>query len=552
MQILEHLSAMDGLVVVAYMIGMVVLGLAFRNQSSVAEFLLADRGMGWLPVGLSVMATLFSANSFLFYPGETYRYGLFVSFVLVSTVASAPLVLRWFIPMYVGSGCFTAYEILERRFDVRVRLMAAALFILLRTGWMAAATFSCSLAVALISGTNLYLTIIVMGVVTTVYTVVGGMKAVMWTDVAQFAIFTVAIVGATAVAVAGVPGGWSGMWQSYEAAGKLHFTDFRLDWSLRMGTWALLIGQFVETLSAYATDQAMVQRYLSAASLRTCRQAFLVNIAGVLLVVPGLLLLGVALAGFYRANPERLIPGPAEYFARRPADMDKVPDLVGALAQRGQASVEQWRSTVARDPRQLSEQLAAHYREQPERAGQDLCQVNRHDEVMPVFVRHEMPRGLIGLVVAALLAATMSSISGGVQSISTSVITDVRNRLFRPGGGSDPAADLRFVRTLTFVLGLAITGLACVVDRLGPIFDMTKKLNGAFSGPLLAVFVLGLFFRRGRALPVLAGAIAGTAFATWLTYATRIAPPWFCVSGFVTAWAVGYLGSTRRRSGRVP
>jgi len=543
MPVLEHLSWIDGTVVVAYMLGMLILGTAFARQSSVTEFLLANRGMGWLPVGVSVMATLFSANSFVFYPGEAYRTGLYVSVIVVATVVSAPIVMTWFIPYFVRSGSFTAYEMLERRFDLRVRTLAAVLFVVLRTGWMAAATFSCSLACSVISGTDLYLTIIVLGVVTTLYTSIGGMKAVMWTDVAQFTVFVVAILGAAVVAIGGVPDGWSGTWSTYAAADKLHFFDFRLDLSIRMGTWALLIGQLVETLSAYGADQSLVQRYLSASSVRVCREAFVANVVGVLVVVPGLLILGVALASFYRANPEKLAGAPAEYFARVPGDLEKVPDLVATLAARQAMTPEQWLARVPSDRRRLLAELNSLYADCPERAEKDLFQVNRQDEVMPFFVRRQMPRGLIGLVVAALLAATMSSISGGIHSISTCIMTDLRNRIFRSGRPADPASDLTFARTLVFALGLTATVLACFVNRLGPIFDMTKKLNGAFSGPLLAMFVLAIFSRRTRALPVLLAALLGTGVALYLTYFTKISPLWFCAFGFAVAWTLGLAGS---------
>ena len=148
---------------------------------------------------------------------------------MVGILGTMPIVMRWFIPIYVRSGCYTAYELLERRFDVRVRLLAAVLFILLRAGWMAAATFACSLAVSVISGTDLILTIWVMGIITTLYTVTGGIKAVMWNDVLQFVVFTVAIGCAVWIAISRTPGGWSGTWSVYEADGKFQLFDPRLD-----------------------------------------------------------------------------------------------------------------------------------------------------------------------------------------------------------------------------------------------------------------------------------------------------------------------------------
>ena len=129
-----------------------------------------------------------------------------------------------------------------------------------------------------------------------------------------------------------------------------------------------------------------------------------------------------------------------------------------------------------------------------------------------------MPRGLIGLVIAALLAATMSSIAGGIHSIATSIITDVQKRLFPGMLSQEAASEVRVLRVLTLVLGLAATGLACVVERLGPVFDMNKKLNGAFSGPLLAMFLLAFFSRRARAMPALFGTILGAGATMALTY----------------------------------
>ncbi len=556
MHILEHLSWIDGTVILGYMGVTAFLGLAFRRQSSSTEFFLANRGMGWLPVGLSVMATLFSANSFLMVPGETFRYNLLFVGVLVGILGTTPFVMRWIIPIYVRSGCITAYELLEKRFDVRVRVFAATLFILLRMGWMAAATFACSLAVSVISGTDLLLTIWVMGIVTTIYTVTGGVKAVMWNDVVQFIVFTVAILGALGIALAYVPDGWSGTWSAYESAGKMKLLDLRLDLSLRMGTWVLIIGQFIEMLSAYSTDQSLVQRYLTARSVQVCRRAFIANIVGTFLVIPGLMILGVALSSFYQAHPERLASAPTEYFLRKPADLQNAPELVRAMADGDQVSTAEWMQQAANDPARLRRDLTARYAENPQLAAQDLYQVNRQDEVLPLFVRREMPRGLIGLVLAALLAATMSSLAGGIHSIATSIVVDFKDRFLARRSDTNGFDEVRFIRLITLVLGLAATSLACVVSRLGPVFDMTKKLNGSFSGPLLAVFLLAFFCRRARTLPVLSAAVIGTGLTVWLTTLSElhrlpawltstgtIAPMWFCVFGFLSTWLIGYFAS---------
>jgi Na+/proline symporter len=378
----------------------------------------------------------------------------------------------------------------------------------------------------------------------------------MWNDVLQFVVFTVSILGAAWLAIANVPGGWSGTWTAYEAAGKYQVWDPRLDMSLRMGTWALMLGQFVENLSAYATDQSLVQRYLTATSVKVCRQAFIANIVGVFLVLPGLMLLGVGLSGYYRAMPDRLATAPIEYFARKPADLRKAKELAKDMGAARQMAGDEWTRRAMTDPSMLRQDLTQRYQQNPQLAEKDLSEVNRQDEVMPLFVRKEMPRGLIGLVIAALLAATMSSIAGGIHSIATSIVVDIKGRVFGSHSDPDSPDGLRFIRVLTLVLGLLATGLACVVNRLGPVFDMNKKLNGLFSGPLLAVFTLAFFFPRAKALPVLIAAVAGAGFTAWLTSLSEvhglpslmtttgtISPMWFCVIGFVSTWVIGILGS---------
>ncbi|MBN1513908.1 MAG: hypothetical protein JXB13_17965 [Phycisphaerae bacterium] len=542
MSLLPHLSMLDAGVVLLYLVGMVVVGLLFRHQRSSEDFLLAGRGMGWLPVGLSVMASLFSANSLVFYPGEAFRYGLLIAVGLLAVYATAPIVMRWIIPFYVRSNCVTAYEMLERRFDVRLRVLAAILFIVLRLGWMAATTYACALAISVITGANLYLTIVVLGAVATLYTTTGGLKAVMWTDVAQFVVFAVAIVIVILVAARDVPGGLPAAWTGFVEAGQARCIDLRLSWTLRMGTWAVLLGTFVETLSGYTADQVTVQRFLASRSVRHCRMGFVTNLAGVGVVVPGLLLCGIALHGYYRANSHRMVDAAVAYFDRCPADLARVAELPDRLAP----------AAVGTDVPNRQARLRAHYAEHPDRAVSDLFAVDRQDEVFPYFVRTELPRGLIGLVLAALFAATMSSIDSGIHSTATVLITDIRKRLWPRKSEPDGGDGVRRIRMLTLLLGAVGTGLACGVQSLGTVFEITKKVIGAPAGPLLAVFLLAIFSRRARGGPVFAGALAGTVVAFGLTYASSIFPLWFCVIGFAVTWTIGFGGSRLLGPARPP
>ena len=240
----DSLHILDYLVVFSYLAFSLGLGLALRRQSNRDDFFSAGRSMGRLVVGLSVMATLFSANSFVMYPATAYGNSLRIWLALVAFWAMGPLVAWVFIPVYARFRCATAYEYLEHRFHVSVRCLASTLFILLRIAWMAAATFAASVAIAGISGVDRIVITIGLGVVAIVYTMMGGLRAVMWTDVLQFFVFFGTILFTAAVLIGQSEGGASQIISSYfEGRDHLWF-DFSLDPTLRFGSVAILLGSF--------------------------------------------------------------------------------------------------------------------------------------------------------------------------------------------------------------------------------------------------------------------------------------------------------------------
>lgn len=298
----------DYAVVISYLAVSLGIGFAMRRQakSNRDEFFSAGRSMGRITVGLSVMATLFSANSFVMYPSTAYGNSLRILMALVAFWAMGPVVAWVFIPVYAKLNCGTAYEYLERRFHVSVRCLASTLFILLRISWMAAATFAASVAIAGISGMNQYVVIIGLGVVAIAYTMLGGLRAVMWTDVLQFFVFFGTIIFAAGLLITQTDGGAAKIVNTYfEGRDNLLF-DFTLDPTFRFGTIAILVGSFLEALSAFGADQVAVQRYLAAKDVRTSQTGFLINLCGMLIVIPGLLAIGMGLFTYFEHHPEDL------------------------------------------------------------------------------------------------------------------------------------------------------------------------------------------------------------------------------------------------------
>tara|TARA_B100000029_G_scaffold395886_1_gene393802 strand:+ start:69 stop:1802 length:1734 start_codon:yes stop_codon:yes gene_type:complete len=522
------LEGLDLFIVGGYLALSLGLGLALSRQSSREEFLTAGRSMGRITVGLSVMATLFSANSFVMYPSTAYGDSLRIMMASVAFLSTTPLVIWVFIPVYSRLKCATAYDYLEQRFHVSVRCLASALFVILRIAWMAAATFAASVAISGIAGLDQFLVIIGLGIVAIVYTMFGGLRAVMWTDVIQFFVFFGTILFAAALLVSGTEGGATQIVETYFDNRDHMLFDFRLDPTIRFGTWAILIGSFLEGLSAYGADQVAVQRYISARDARTSQSGFVVSQVASLIVMPGLLCIGMGLFSFFFHNPAMLSDVAIDALTAEPAGASGPGDAVVAVRQRLAES------GVGGDV----DQMAAHYAGHPGELHADMVTLGLNDQALPRFVRLRFPAGVVGLLVAALMAATMSSIDSGIHSVTTALIVDFRDRLMPDWRPKTERGEMLAARVMVVVIGALAITLACYVGTLGDVFAVAKKTVGAFAAPLLAVFVLGLFVRRATATGVFLGTFAGAVVTLWFTFAETFSEwfeMWVFVVGFVSS-----------------
>lgn len=480
------MHALDIVVISVYLLTILGLGISFGRHQSRREFFVASGSMGWLAVGLSVMATLFSSNSFVFYPSAAFGNSLRIGLSLLAFTLMTPIVVWVFIPVYSRLKVETAYEYLEMRFHVSVRTLAAGLFVLLRIGWMASATYAASLVVASVSGFPQTTVIIGLGAFSIGYTMIGGLRAVMWTDVIQFFVFAITIFAALVLILIQSNLGVSEIVKTYFDGREGLVVDFELSMTLQYGSWAILIGVFLEGLSAFGVDQVAVQRYLSAKSEKTSQIGAWLNLIGMWIVLPGLLMIGVGLFAYFTDNPTELGSG------------------------------------------SLTEILA----ENPKVA----------DKAMPGFVRLHFPPGLAGLFLAALMAAIMSSIDSGIHSVTTSLVVDFRDRLCPNIRPKTDRGELWSIRLLVLGIGVLSVALACFVGPLGNVFDIGKKLTAAFGGPLLALFVLALFSRRTTSLGVLFGVLISASGTLALMYSqTDWFSVWYWPIGFGSAVLLGYL-----------
>lgn len=470
---------------------------SLRRQSTTDDFFLGGRRMPWMAVGLSLMATLMSTISYMGLPGEAIKYGFAFFCGYLALPFSMAVVLCLWVPFFMRLHMTSAYEYLETRFDYRARLLAGLLFLLLRLGWMSLVVYTASLALAQMTDLPLLAIVAAVGLAATVYTCIGGMSAIIWTDVLQFLMLfggVVIIVGYVVLTTGTGPTHW---WATVSAHTVRHTSPqiFSLDPTVRMTVVTAMLHSFFWTICTHGSDQVVLQRYFSTTSLAAARRSYLVNAAAEVSIVALLALSGLALLSFYLEHPGYL-----------PAGME------------------------------------------PMAAG---------DRVMPYFFAHQLPAGLGGLLLASFLCDAMQTLDSGVNSITAVASSDLIERLAPLRKAVKGTSPLLLARVLTLVIGTAVTVLALGVayqvqhsDRT--IVDLMPRSFNMFLGPLASLFFIGMFLPRctaRSALPaVLLGLTISFVWSYWKelfhtqaqpTIMLAIALP--CVSSFSIAVLLGWL-----------
>jgi SSS family transporter len=458
------LSTIDAVIICVYMLAMIAVGLATRGrQRDVDDYFTAGGRMsGWLStllVGLSIAATLFSGISFIFYPAVMYNGGL-VLLVGVTLVCMpvAYFVLRWFLPRYLGNDFTHPYEIIEHKFGHRTRTTASIMFALMRIGWMAAMIYAPTLAIMAagrLSSDWFWPCILATGLVSTLYTVFGGIRGVIVTDAIQFVVIVVGIAATLGCVWVNLPVSLAEAIDTLWNAGRLNVLPFSVDPTKGLTIWTVAIGVTVANLANYIGDQMSLQRYFATGETEAALRTFSINVVGVILMLAMLSGVGLALFVFYHFVPDPALP-------------------------------------------------------------------TNTDKIFPHFIATQLPVGISGLVLAAILAATMSSMTSGINALSATVTLDLMPRIARPLSSS---RQLRFARVCSGVVGVVSTLLAGVVHRLGTLFDLTQILLGVFAGPLLVVVVLSVVKQKVSSFGMIVGLVAGCA-AGWAVALSPIAPLW--------------------------
>ena len=306
---MTRFTFLDYSVFVVYLLVIVGVGLAsLRGQKNVKDYLLAGRNMNFILVAISVVAAIFSGITYLGAPGEVYAHDLSFSLYALAFFISTPITTIIFLPFFYKASFFTAYQYLEERFSVGVRTLSSASFIVRVLLWLALATYAPAMALEQVTGIPLWATIMITGVLTTFYTTIGGMKAVIRTDVMQFVVLIGGQFAIFIAAIRKIPGGISGVYHLADEAGK-----FTLNWSLdptvRVTFWGVIIGATFMNLVQLATDQVTVQRYMTTKNLKAAQRSLWLKLALTLPTVAIFYGTGVVLSAFYRINPDPMATG---------------------------------------------------------------------------------------------------------------------------------------------------------------------------------------------------------------------------------------------------
>jgi Na+/proline symporter len=553
----------DWLVVVAYLFWMVYDGLRRTKGADHLEgYLLANRSLPWWAVGLSVMATQLSAITLVGTTGQGYADGMrFVQFYFGLPLAMILLSVT-VVPFFHRARVFTAYEYLERRFDAKTRLLTSALFLASRGMACGVIVAAPAVILSIVLGWNLTFTVLAIGLPTVVYTIFGGVQAVTWTDVKQMAIIVFGLFAAVAVLVMSLPDaiGVSQALHLAGSAGRLKTLDFSFDLSETYTFWSGMIGGLFLMLSYFGCDQSQVQRYLTAKSIDEARSSLLMS-AYVKIPLQALVLLtGVLVFVFYLFAPAPMLfndayeaqmrsgPRAAEYetLERRfdSAYGERRTQAERASAARG--SGDDAAIAAATDAFTAADQQVEEIRRTAVtlvREATGNAQFNDVNYVFPTFITTRMPIGLVGLLIAAIFAAAMSSIAAELNSLATATVIDIYRRHLTP-----QAPDRHYLRVsqlATGFWGLFACSVAVYASTLGSLIEVVNRFGSFFYGSILGVFMLAMPAGRATGTGAFAGLLAGMSSVASVAYfRPDISFLWHNVIGAAVVVAVGLAVSS--------
>jgi Na+/proline symporter len=532
------MRTLDWVVLASSLVFIVAYGLwRSRDSSTVNKYLLAGKTMPWYAMALSIMATQASAITFISGTAQAYVDGMrfvqmYFGLPLAMIILSATVV-----PLFHRSGVYTAYEFLERRFDAKTRALVSVIFLLQRGLACGVALYAPAVVLTAILGIPDRATTLMMGIVVLLYTVIGGIQAVTWTDFQQMLVMFAGVFVSLGMAVALLPGDTTLMdaFALAGAAGRLNPVVVSFNWKDEFNIWTGLLGGTFLALAYFGTDQSQVQRYLTGKSIAQSRLSLLFNAVAKIPMQFLILLTGAMVFVFYSFEKPPIVFNPVELqrLESQPEYSDLARRYDAAYAERRDAAR---RYLQTKDESALVEYRAANTRMEAVRRDTGTADTNY---IFLSFVTRYLPVGVVGLIMAAIFAAAMSTISAEVNSLATVSVIDIYRRHIRRD-----ASDAHYLfasraftafwcsyAILTAQLGAGPTSLIVMVNRIG----------SYFYGGMLGVFALAFFFPRVGGTAAFVAVIAGEAAIFLAVQFTDVSFLWYNVIGAVVVVLAGML-----------
>ena len=513
-----------------------------RKNRNIDSYLLAGHSTKWWTVGLSVMATQASAITFLSTPGQAFDDGMrFVQFYFGLPIAMV-IICIIFIPRFVNMKVFTVYEFLEQRFDLKTRLLAAILFLIQRGLGTGITIFAPAIIFSAVLGWNLNLTIIIIGLVVTFYTTIGGTKAVSASHELQMAVMIGGIITAFIITLHSLPQG-IGFVDALHIAGangRLNVVDFSLDWDSRYTFWSGITGGTFLALAYFGTDQSQAQRYISGQSIRDGRLGLMFNAFFKIPMQFFILLAGVMVFVFYQFQASPLFfnshvekdlmessAGPSYTRLQQEWQIEHenrkqiyAPVLAGTADVPDKTRLDQ---SVAKEKQLRAEAKTLIEKNLPE------VESNDKDYVFIRFILDYLPHGFIGLLITTIIAAGMSATASGLNALGATTTVDIYKRLIRT-----EASDRHYViasKSFTILWGLIAIGFASIGSLFENLIQFVNIVGSIFYGTLLGIFLSAFLIRSMSSTAVFIAALIAQCIVLTCYWTTGIGFLWYNVIG---------------------
>ena len=521
-----------------------------KGTQKLDGYFLGGRSLPWWVVGLSVMATQLSAVTMIGTTGQGAVDGMrFVQFYFGLPIALVILGVT-IVPFLHGAKVYTAYEFLERRFDAKTRSLTSFLFLLSRGLSCGTIIAAPAVVFSAIFGWPLLYSVALIGVPTVIYTMIGGVQAVAWTDVKQMVLVVTALVAVVVVLLTRIPVHPDEALRLAGAAGRLRVFDFSFTLKETYTFWSGIIGGTFLMLSYFGTDQSQVQRYLTAKSVDEARSSHLISAYWKIPLQALILMVGVLVFVYYIFVTPPLYFNPAQEKRVRAADPAAYSTLESryaeavasrATAARALAAAHRGSDNAERETFRTSDVAVTAVRTDALKQAQRVTGASSRDVnyIIPHFVLAELPIGLTGLFIAAVIAAAMSAVAGELASLSSTTVIDFYRRWVKPE--ADDEHLLKVSRAATGFWGLFACGVATFAATLGSLIEVVNRFGSFFYGSILGVFILAMI-KRSRANGAFFGLIAGMATVGVVSFgAPQVSFLWHNVIGAVTVVAAGLL-----------